>query len=305
MQILFGADYMDPDVAYLIGAIVARGELMTVEGALKLIIRYPKGSLLAAGEETKFDTDKEIRLGMDKVRERFLELFNTDIKTIDAGESWDLVIRSTRNTIAWRNVMMVMEGNTTFPYFKVPAIFLAQDTPSEIKVEFIRGFADVAGNIRPANRDEAGRHRVRLDILNYPTNWEVPVQLCTLLQGHLEVPVRLITWGHPNLGREWREHQLNVYAEDFRDIGFYFDYKQQALDELAEKNLSRFSSRARPCPGVRKGRRKKPLSPLEDSNKLDPRLVEKHFDAYWQICKVLGCERKPTPSEQLEFVLEE
>lgn len=305
MEIIFGADYMDPDVAYLIGAMVARGELMKTEGTLKLIIRYPKGNLIAAGEETEFDTDKEIRLGMDKIRERFLELFDADIKTIDAGESWDLVIRSTRNTIAWRNIMMVLEGNTTFPYFKMPAIFLAQDTPREIKVEFIRGFADVGGNVRPANRDEAGRHRVRLDILNYPTNWEVPVQLCTLLQGHLEVPVRLITWGHPNLGREWREHQLNVYAEDFRDIGFYFDYKQQALNELAQKNLSRFHTRVKPCPGVRKGRQKKPSSQLEGSNRLDSQLIGKHFNAYWQICKALGCERKPAPREQLELVLEE
>lgn len=182
MQVIFNADYMDPDVAYLIGAIVARGELMMAGGTLRLIVRYPKGNLLAAGEEIKFDTDKEIRLGMDKVRERFLELLDADTKTLDAGESWDLVIRSTRNTIAWRNIMMLMEGKTTFAHFKVPSIFLAQDTPREIKMEFIRGFADVGGNIRPANRDEAGRHRVRLDILNYPTNWEVPIQLCTLLQ---------------------------------------------------------------------------------------------------------------------------
>jgi len=305
MKIIFGADYMDPDVAYLIGAMVARGELMKTEGTLKLIIRYPKGNLIAASEETEFDTDKEIRLGMDKIRERLLELFDADIKTIDAGESWDLVIRSTRNTIAWRNIMVVLEGNTTFPYFKMPAIFLAQDTPREIKVEFIRGFADVGGNIRPANRDEAGRHRVRLDILNYPTNWELPVQLCTLLQEHLEVPVRLITWGHPNLGREWREHQLNIYAEDFTDVGFYFDYKQQALNELAQKNLSRFNTRVKPCPGVRKWRQKKLTSLLEESDRLDPRLIGKHFNAYWQICKALGCERKPAPSEQLELVLEE
>ena len=187
--------------------------------------------------------------------------------------------------------------------FSTPCVW-AKTVTGEIKMEFIRGFADVGGNIRPANRDEAGRHRVRLDILNYPTNWEVPIQLCTLLQEHLEVPVRLITWGHPNLGREWREHQLNVYAEDFKDVGFYFDYKQQALNELAQKNLSRFDSRVKPCPGVRKGRRKKPANPLEDSDRLDPRLVGNHFNTYWQICKALGCERKPAPSEQLELVLE-
>ncbi len=301
----FNEDYMDSDVAYLIGSVLARGEIVVADGTLRLIIRYPKGNLLAAGEELQFDTDKEIRLGMEKVRERFLELFDTDIKTEDAGDSWDLVILSTRNTVTWRNIMLLMDGKTDFSHFKVPPIFLAEDTPKQIKSEFIRGFADVAGNIRPANRDEAGRHRVRLDILNYPNNWEVPVQLCTLLQEHLGVSVRLITWGHPNLGREWREHQLNVYAEDFRDIGFYFDYKQRALSELAEKNLSRFHNRIKPCPGVRKGHQKKPRSPLEKSDRLDTKLTRKHFNAYWQICKALGCQRKPAPREQLGLIPEE
>ena len=49
----------------------------------------------------------------------------------------------------------------------------------------------------------------------------MPVQLCTVLEEHLAVPVQLITWGHPNMGRDFREHQLNIFAVPFGEIGFF------------------------------------------------------------------------------------
>jgi hypothetical protein len=274
--------YLDVDVAYLLCCIVARGE------------------------STQFDTDKEIRLGLEKIRERLMELLGADIRTVDAGESWDLVARMTRNTMAWRNINMLLGNKTGFQYFEIPDAFFEEDTPLDFKREFVRGYADVAGNIRPANRDQAGRHRVRLDILNYPTSWRTPVRLCILLQEQLGISVPLITWGHPNLGRQWREHQLNVYPEDFLNAGFYFDYKQVALQELAELNLSNFPNRVRGCPGARRlGIRKAPDQDEQDATRLPTEWVSKHFNAYWQICRALGCPRRPSPRAQLDLITEE
>jgi hypothetical protein len=253
-------DYLDEDVGYLLGMLVARGELIQGESVYRIIVHLPKGALIAQGEDLAFDTDKEIRLGIEKVRERLVELIGADIKTVDARESWDLVIRATRSTMAWRNVVMLLGQKTSYHFFEVPPVLLEAETPAAYKREFIRGYADVAGNIRPANRDAAGRHRVRLDILNHPTNWKVPVQLCLLLQEHLSVAVPNVIWGHPNLGREWREHQLNIYAEDFLPVGFYFDYKQAVLKELADKNAARFASTIGGCPGRRRPGPRKPSS---------------------------------------------
>lgn len=300
------SDYMDADVAYLLGLLVARGELQSSENVYRILLHFPKGALLASGEELTFDTDKEIRPGMEKVRERLIELTGADIQTVDGGASWDLVIRWTRSTMAWRNILLLLDQQTSYHYFSVPPVLFEETTSREYKEEFVRGYADVAGNIRPANRDQAGRHRVRLDILNYPTNWRLPVQLCLLLQEQLGVPVPLITWGHPNLGRAWREHQLNIYAEDFLNVGFYFDYKQNALEELADKNVTRFTARVKGCPGQRRGGPHKPADPGEHSaQRLDESLLDKHFDAYWHICRALGCPRRPAPGEQLELILEE
>ena len=299
-------DYLDGDVSYLLGLLVARGELVSTENVYRIIVHFPKGSLLAQGEKVQFDTDKEIQLGMEKIRERLLELLGADIRTNDAGDSWDLIIRMTRRTMAWRNITMLLDNKSSFHYFEIPGILFEENTPVEYKKEFIKGYADVAGNIRPANLDYAGRHRVRLDILNYPTNWKTPVQICILLQEHLSIPVPIITWGHPNLGREWREHQLNIYAEDFASVGFYFDFKQSALEELASLNKAKFKHGVKGCPGARKLRnRKKRDQEEKNKDRLPSELVGKHFNAYWQICRTVGCPRRPAPKQQLELIPED
>lgn len=209
-----------------------------------------------------------------------------------------------RNSMIWRNLLLLTEGNTGFPYFNIPPIFFDPDLPRDWRQEFVRGYADVAGNIRHANRYRDGRHRVRLDILNYPTNWKIPVQLCTLLQEHLEIPVQLITWGHPNLGRDFREHQLNIFAKPFLPIGFSFEHKQKILEEFVQWDDEHFpTSEYRCCPGFRRSRQKKPSDAREnDSTHLDTSLVGVHFDSYWQICKQLGCNRG-TYADTLSFDL--
>lgn len=296
--------YLDEEVSYLLGLLVARGELLLQDNAI--LIHFPKGALLAEGLSTKFDTNKEIQLGIDKIRDRLTDLLGADIRRVDAGDSWDLRVQTTRRTMAWRNITRILGVGTDFPQFHVPGIFLRKDTPLEFKHEFVRGYGDVSGNIRPANRDQAGRHRVRLDILNRKTNWHVPVQICLLLQNYLDIPVPVITWGHPNLGREWREHQLNVYAEEYLRVGFSFEFKQQALEELARSNSERFSSPIKGCPGARRrGTKKARHSEESNADRLDLKLVGKHFNAYWQICRRMGCSRRPAPREQLELIPEE
>lgn len=107
--------------------------------------------------------------------------------------------------------------------------------------------------------------------------------------------MQLITWGHPNLGRGFREHQLNVFAASFLPIGFTFKHKQTILEEFAAHDAEQ-SPRAHyePCPGQRPLRGGKPADDGENkAERLDARLVGQHYDAYWQICRALGCPRRP------------
>ena len=302
---MFDFDYLDEDVSYLLGMLLARGELLSSGGDYRIIIHFPRGALQAEGSTGVFDADTEIRLGIESIRERMLDLLGGDIRTVDAGDSWDLIVQLARRTIAWRDIQMLLGNKTSYRYFQIPPIFFDSATPTEFKKELIKGYADVAGNIRKSNRDQAGRHRVRLDTLNHKTSWNTPVQLCLLLQDHLTVAVPNITWGHPNLGRDFREHQLNVYAESFLDIGFYFKHKQRALEELALLNSNLPSATPKGCPGERKVGRVKPPSKLEDDERLPEELFEKHFDTYWQICRALNCTRRPVHVDQLEMDMSE
>lgn len=294
-------DYIDADVSYLMGLIIGRGTIIDGGSSRQLSIEFPYTSLQVQGITSSFDQETSIRLGLDDIRERLLDLLDTDIKIVRKENGVDFVARFQRPSMVWRNILYITGGATSYPYFRVPQIFYHPDVPRDWKREFVRGYADVAGNVRRANRYVDGRNRVRLDVLNYPTNWEVPVQLCLLLQEQLDVPVQLITYGHPNLGRAFREHQLNIFARAFLSVGFSFKHKQQILEEFAEADEANAPHASYdPCPGIRRVRGTKP-SDAEENNaaRLDPRLVGEHFDAYWQICKALGCPRYPADDSQL------
>ncbi len=299
-------DYIDADVAYLAGLIIGRGTIAEVSGVRQLTIEFSYQSLEAQGISSTFSLDTAIRLGLDKILDRLQELLDTDIQKIAKNNGVHLVIRFMRHNMIWRNILLLTEGKTDYAYFRIPKVFLDPELPVEWKREFVRGFADVAGNIRHANRYVDGRHRVRLDVLNYPTNWELPVQLCTLLQDHLDVPVQLITWGHPNMGRDFREHQINVFAQPFLKVGFSLEYKQQILTEFAEFDAKSFPDvKYGKCPGLRRPRDKPTDQREHNADKLDKRLWGKHFDSYWQICKVLGCTRQPQPNDPTDMAMAE
>lgn len=122
----------------------------------------------------------------------------------------------------------------------------------------------------------------------------MPVQLCTLLEEHLNIPIQLITWGHPNMGRDFREHQINIFAVPFGNIGFTLPHKQSILEEFIEQdNQNNPRKTYNPCLGKKKLNKRKQKDSRENSEKLDERLNGEHFNAYWQICKKLGCPRTP------------
>lgn len=299
MDRIGGLDYIDADVAYLLGLITARGRISEVGGVRQILIEFPYQSLEVQGIRTTFDTNTSLRLSLQDIRERTLELTHADMNIINKQSSVVLALRFLRNTMVWRNILMHIQGQMSYEYFSVPEILFLSDVPIDWKREYVRGFADVAGNVRYSNRYADGANRVRLDVLNYPTNWEMPVKICTLLEEHLRVPVQLITWGHPNLGRDFKEHQINIFAVPFGEIGFTLTHKQAILQEFIEQDREMYPGRNyAPCLGKKRIRRRKPKDARESDERLDERMRGRHFNAYWQICKKLGCPRTPKVLQQ-------
>lgn len=300
-------DYMDADVAYLLGLIVARGTLTEAPAIRQIVIGFPYSTLKLQIEGTEYDQETEILLGLHSIRKRLMDLLEADVEVLSGTTEATLTIRFLRNNMAWRNILLLLDNKLSYAHFQIPSLFFDAQIPRDWKIQFVRGYADVAGNIRHANRYVDGRHRVRLDVLNAPSNWELPVQLCTLLQEQIGIPVQLINWGHPNMGRAFREHQVNIFADAFLPIGFSFRHKQQLLEQFAQQNRQRFPNIVPgTCPGIRRLRRKKPrLAEEKDTQHLPPQLQAQHFDAYFQICRALGCQRRLQDDKEAEQYTDE
>jgi len=294
-------DYLDPDVAYFLGLVTARGEIAEVSGVKRITIEFPFKNLEVEGLKKKIVQKDQILLSLRKAIARVNELADVNMREEEREHGVYLIVETMKNTMFWRNIKALMRGKSSYYEFDVPPeIFDAGEVAQK---EFLRGYADVAGSARWANRNKWGKSRVYLDILQ--PNWKQPRQLCRLIQDCLKIPVDTITYGHPNLrdprlkeykaGRKdaWaREHQIKIFADDFLKVGFYMSHKQEVLEELSDYNKAkRFDSAKFCCPPKRLMGKGRPIHPQETSDKLPKEVRGKHYNSYWEICKDLGCMR--------------
>lgn len=303
-------DYMDEDVAYLMGLILVRGTLVEERDIKRLNIEFPYKSLEATGIKTSINQRDALLLSVNSIRERVNELLDVDFKVEDLNNSVILSAVFTKNTMAWRNLKLLLGGKTSYTEFQLNPAFYEAST--DVKKELIRGIADATGTIRPSN-NYYGRHRIYFEINN--SNWYLPIQICKLLQEGIGVGVQLIQWGHPNLreperidvnpeSSTWaREHQIKIFPEEFESIGFCASHKQKILEEFIEYNKKTFHKRHEECNPFEKGiKNPKPSHPCEKHEKIPAQIREKHFDGYWQICQAIGCTQgKLSPQITFDF----
>jgi hypothetical protein len=314
--VVTATDYLDPDVAYLLGLVAARGRFYVQGDVRRLVIDFPFRLFQAKppeGSKLKFDIPTTMRLCLDDVRNRINELLEVNVKIIPSQFNNQLLAVFTKNTMAWRNLTTLFAGMVSYEEFEVPAVLF--EAPRDIQLEFVRGFADAGATPTRSDYFQFGAgspafYRIVLQVQH--DNWKLPLQICRLLQANLGVPVHHILWGHPNMrdpqnkGKQWaKEHRIRLFAEDFVTVGFHFPFKQQILAEMAERNLRQVTKPSRYCNPLAPHKiRSKARHPNENSKSLPGVLRKKHFDAYFQICKALGCTQGK-PSDQLVLIAEE
>ena len=291
-------NYLDPDVAYLLGLIAIRGTLYENPGDKRIVIEFPFKSLVVERAGVSVNQQQQLQIAAGEIRDRLYELLETDISVSRSPSSIEFTIRFLRNSMAWRNIGYLLRGKRSYAEFEVPKAVM--ESPEQvIQIEFVRGVADAGGFIRDSNRYLDGRRRVYIEVNN--RNWIFPIQLCALLQQHLGIPVQTIQWGHPNVrqsrvpeGSAWaKEHQVKIFAEAFQRVGFHVSYKQEILQEFAQEDLQRgcqLPPKCNPNPNIRRVERK-PRHTGEKSTLLPKGLQKKHFDSYWQICLAMGCRQ--------------
>lgn len=303
--------YIDEDLAYLLGAIVARGEILKHGQMTKIVISYPFKNLEVEGITKSYVAPEQLSLGLDNIVNRLIDAdFHVRKEKLEGG--CQLMIEAKTGSIQMRVLQSHLGGATSYRDFHVPKKIF--ESSESIQKEFIRGYVDVAGHVRKSNYYIDGRHRVYIDVLN--ENWHLPVELCRLLQDYLNVPVQTIDWGHPNIRdpyrkeynagkkRAWaREHQIKVFADAFTKIGFYIRYKDEILNELADYNRKNFPSKKPEFCVPRPISEQKPPHPSEGDSILPPQIRGKHFDSYWQICEAMGCLRCKKQGRLNQYVI--
>ena len=294
------SNFLTPDISYLLGLITGRGEIQYNQDVKKIIIDFEyKSQKVTGGRSLDLDQKLHIQTSLDQVMVR-LQNIGINVSKNVADKSISLVLKWDKEDIAWLFIKFLING-TRFSYhdFQVPEpIFESTEIN---KKEFIRGIGDVTGYVRPSNYygfKEPYRHRVYIEITQ--KNWNLPSQLCRLLQS-MQVPIQNINYGHPNLrdpknskgNRSWaKEHQIKIFAEDYQKISFYISHKKKALTEVADINKSNFDTSIPLCDGKTQRITTKPMHPDENDTDLPTEIRGRHFDAYKEICNCLNCYLK-------------
>jgi len=285
------SDFLNEDIAYLLGLIVGKGVFIR-EGQIKrLAITFPYKSLAAVGYKNSYDTPLELSSSLDAVVNR-IRNYGFDITKDNTNQNdVTLIITWHREDLSWQILKYLLNDEfVDFHSFRIPKAIFESD--KEIQKEFLRGYFDTTGHIRKSNAafGREDQHRVYLEVDQ--RNWLLLADLAKILR-NLDIPIHTIDFGHPNFrdpefkkkeGFWAKEHQVKIYANQFLKVGSYLNHKNEVLKELAEKN--------RPDLGESDDERiprakKKPPHPEENSEKLPEFLRGRHFDNWRELLNYL------------------
>ena len=124
-----------------------------------------------------------------------------------------------RRSFPWRNGKFnrFLIGISDHRNLGIPKVISDSKYPY-IHESFINGYFDIRTRLSPSDR-EGGIGKIRLDVSISGGSPELAVQICSLLQTKLNVPVEQIHWGTRSGGRE---HIIRVYPEVIPHIFFHF-----------------------------------------------------------------------------------
>lgn len=276
------SDFLNEDIAYLIGLVVGKGVFVREGQVRRLVITFPYKSLVAEGYRGTYDKPLELSSSLDTVVNR-IRKYGFDVAKENTNKNdVALVITWHREDLSWQILKYLLNDEfTDFHSFRIPKAIFESDR--EIQKEFLRGYFDTTGHIRKSNSafGREDQHRVYLEVDQ--RNWLLIADLAKLL-GNIGVSIHTVDFGHPNFrdpelkkakGFWAKEHQLKIFANQFAKIGSYLKHKDEVLKELADKNRSDLGE------GTEEKElrvKEKPANSEENSEKLPEFLRGKHFN---------------------------
>jgi len=285
------SDFLNEDLAYLLGLIVGKGVFVREGQTRRLVITFPYKSLVAEGYQNTYDKPLELSSSLDAIVNR-IRKYGLDVAKENVNKNdISLIITWHREDLSWQILKYLLNDEfTDFHSFRIPETIFESDR--EVQKEFLRGYFDTTGHIRKSNAafGKEDQHRVYLEVDQ--RNWLLIADLARLLE-NLEVPIHTIDFGHPNFrdpelkkakGFWAKEHQIKIFANYFAKIGSYLKHKDEVLKELADKTRTIYDE----GDTERTFRiREKPANPEEGSEKLPEFLKGKHFNHWKEVLDYL------------------
>lgn len=237
--VIAGEDYIDEDVAYLLGMLFGRGQLIDQGDVRRLVItlhiRRDIPKLPPGVKAPSLNLDLENERALNAARRRINDLLdaNVDIHTKKQGKTSRATLTAVfvKPTIAWRDLRYLCSNGSDNSNFLLPESFFA--LPETLYKEFLRGFGDVA--VTPSYADNAWGQQARIAFPVVHNNTEFAQQLLTIFE-QLDIAAQLLEGSASKRGGTRREHRIRLYAEEYEKVGFHFSHKNELLKILAEFN---------------------------------------------------------------------
>ncbi len=283
-------------MAYLIGMILGNGEIQRGTQDTTVTIDIPHKNLLT--DDGK-DIEIYVKASLIDIMAVVNPLLGTKINYTSAGKSTKISFIKSNTDYAMREIVRLIGSGVHHSTMTVSSELF--DLSVDEKKSLLRGFADVTGYIRRSNIafGQEGAHRVYLEI---PGNWQLLIDIANLLKS-IDIPVQTIDFGHPNFRdpklkkynegfvNYWKkEHQLKIWAVEFKPVGFIIKHKEEALLKLTIEQ-ERFMDVSKTHLFYWEKaihRNSKPIHPGESDPSLPDEIRGKHFDSWTDLAKELG-----------------
>ena len=288
----------DLDFAYFLGLCVARGEILREK--LSIRFRYKTRNILSP---PKINADlarksREYVIDTTTLKNKLERFLSVAIEIVKTENEFILNMPMIVESFSYKLITSILKSrNFSFKKASIPNAILSSS--KDVKIHFLMGIADACSCPTYADRDQAKRCRICLDIAF--ENWILPIQICEMLQKDLSIKVHCILWGHPNLrtprrpnSKAWsKEHRIRIFAEEFAKVGFRFEFKKDILDSFLDHNKTLKKPNLKFCWVEKKGRSKiKPEHPGESDHRIPKEIRGYHFNSFREICSRMGCCQK-------------
>ncbi|HEL9645779.1 TPA: hypothetical protein U0K67_002056 [Streptococcus suis] len=291
---------MNTEMAYLLGMICGNGTVEKNKNETKISISIPHKKLRT---DEFHDVKLYVKASLDDINKIIAPLLSTHISIVQLQKVTLITFVKPNQDYTIREMMRLLGGSTSRKNMRIPNdIFSATELERKY---FLKGLCDVTAYIRRSNYYfEKYKHRVYIEI---PNNWYLVIDIANLLKT-LDIPIQNIDWAHPNMrdgflrkynsGNKdfWKkEHQIKIWANEFRQIGFGVRHKELALNSYTEELLDGLKKENKDSDYTHKfyweGRstkKRKPIHPEEYSTVLPPEIRGKHYESWKDIARDLG-----------------